>query len=332
MEDVIDVHTHFYPKAFLDLISDEGKPFDASVDYGNPNGPVIHIGSRRPSSPLRKPFFDLNARVKEMDQAGIQTHVLSMASPMIDWAKGQFAAKLSRIYNNTLNDAHIAFPDRFVGLATLPFREPDLALIELERVASLPGIRGVYVGTNIEGQEISDEEFHPIWGRMESLGLPLFLHPPPSVIGSDRLTGYHLRNILGNPFDTAVAATRLMFSGMLDKFSSLDICLPHGGGAFPFLVGRMTKGWEVREECRHLERPPTEYVRRFRYDTVTHSSDALEYLIEAAGSDRIMVGSDYCFDMGYDDPVAVVKGLKRVRTGDKTRILRTNAAQLLKIN
>ena len=231
MEDVIDVHTHFYPQAFLDLISDEGEPFGASVDYSNPNGPVIHIGTRRPSSPLRNPFYDLTIRIKEMDDSGIRVHALSLASPMIDWATGDFAAKISRVYNDALNAAHAAHPNRFVGLATLPFREPELALIELERVASLPGIRGVYIGTNIEGQEISDEEFHPIWGRMESLGLPLFLHPPPGVIGSDRLTGYHLRNILGNPFDTAVAATRLMFSGVLDRFSSLDICLPHGGGA-----------------------------------------------------------------------------------------------------
>ncbi len=164
--------------------------------------------------------------------------------------------------------------------------------------------------------------------RIEEFGLPVFLHPL-EVIGAERLTPYFLANLLGNPFDTAVAAAHLIFGGVLDRFPDLDICLPHAGGAFPYLVGRLNHGWKVREECRHLAHGPETYLGRFYYDTISHSAEALEYLITGVGAERVMIGSDYCFDMGYAQPVEVVSGHPHLDADQKALILGGNARRLL---
>jgi len=323
----VDIHAHFFPEGYLNLIAHEGERFGVRISRGDPKGPVIEHGGVR-SGPLRTGFIDLDARRKEMDRQGVRVHALSLTLPMVYWADGDLGLRLARTVNDAMAQAHTAFPDRFVGLATLPMQEPKVALEELDRAARLPGIRGVYLGTNIRGRELSDPDFFSIYGRMESLGLPLLLHPL-NVIGAQRLAPYYLGNLLGNPFDNAVAAAHLIFGGVLDRFKRLQVCLPHAGGAFPYLVGRLSRGWKVRAECKHLKRPPSAYLRRFSYDTITHSAEALRYLIGLVGADRVMLGSDYCFDMGYERPVQIVLRLRGLSRADQARILGGNAIRLL---
>jgi aminocarboxymuconate-semialdehyde decarboxylase len=325
----IDIHAHFYPEAYLKLIAEEGERFGVRLSRGDPKGPVIEVGAVR-TGPLRQAFSDLDLRRKEMDRQGVKVHALSLTLPMVYWADGELGLRLARAFNDAVAEAHTAFPDRFVGLAALPMHEPRLAVDELHRAARLPGIRGVYLGTNIRGRELSDPEFFQVYARMEALGLPLLLHPL-DVIGAQRLAPYYLGNLLGNPFDTAVAAAHLIFGGVLDRFKRLRVCLPHAGGAFPYLVGRLSRGWKVRRECRYLKRPPSAYLRRFTYDTISHSPEALLYLIGLVGADRVMLGSDYCFDMGYARPVEVITRLGRLSRSDRERILGGNAARLLRL-
>ena len=325
----IDIHAHFFPEAYFKLIAEEGGRFGVRLSRGDPKGPVIEFGGVR-TGPLRAPFSDLDLRRKEMDRQGVRVHALSLTLPMVYWADGDLGLRLARAVNDALSQAHVAFPDRFVGLATLPMQEPKLAFQELDRAAKLPGIRGIYLGTNVAGRELSDPDFFPLYEQMDALRLPLFLHPL-NVIGAQRLAPYYLGNLLGNPFDTAVAAAHLVFGGVLDRCKRLEVCLPHAGGAFPYLVGRLSRGWKVRSECKHLKRPPSAYLRRFTYDTVSHSPEALGYLIGLVGADRVMLGSDYCFDMGYQRPVQVVTGLRRVSHSEKARILGGNAARLLRL-
>ena len=325
----VDIHAHFYPEGYLKLIAEEGSRFGARLSRSDPEGPVIEVGPSR-MGPLRAAFTDLDLRKKEMDRQGVRVHALSLTVPMVYWADGHLGLRLSRLVNDTMAEAHTAFPERFVGLATLPMQEPGLALGELDRAARLPGIRGVYSGTNIRGRELSDPEFFPLYERMEELRLPLFLHPL-DVIGAQRLGPYHLGNLLGNPFDTAVAAAYLIFGGVLDRFKRLQVCLPHAGGALPYLVGRLSRGWKVRSECKHLKRPPSAYLRRFTYDTISHSAEALGYLIRLVGADRVMLGSDYCFGMGYERPVEVITRLHGLGRSDRARILGGNAARLLRL-
>ena len=325
----IDIHAHFFPEAYLKLIAEEGGRFELRLSRSDPKGPVIQIGPLR-VGPLRSAFSDLDVRRKEMDRQGVRVHALSLTYPMVYWADGDLGLRLARAMNDALAQAHTAFPDRFVGLATLPMQEPKLALEELDRVARLPGIRGAYLGTNIRGRELSDPDFFPLYERMEALRLPLFLHPI-DVVGAQRLVPYYLGNLLGNPFDTAVAAAHLIFGGVLDRFKHIQICLPHAGGAFPYLVGRLARGWKVRSECKHLKRPPSAYLRRFTYDTISHSAEALHYLVGLVGADRGMPGSDYCVDMGNERPGQIITRRRGLRQSDRARILGGNAARVLRL-
>jgi aminocarboxymuconate-semialdehyde decarboxylase len=324
----IDVHAHFFPESFLRLLEREGASAGARLDRSDPAGVKIVIGGA--PTPLLDPrYWDLDRRLKAMNRQGVGVQALSLTVPMAYFAEPGLGRRLARAFNDALAEAHTAHPDRFVGCATLPMQDPAAAVAELERATGLPGVRAVYLGTNVNGRELGDPAFAPIFERCQARGLPVLLHPI-SVIGAARLESFYLNNLLGNPFDTAVAAANLIFGGVLDRFPRLEVCLPHAGGAFPYLYGRLQRGQRMRPEARkRARRPVSAYLRRFTYDTIAHSPEALRYLIGLVGADRVMLGSDFCFDMGYERPRDVVlKGLG-LRRADQSRIIRGNAARLL---
>jgi len=325
----IDIHAHYYPEAYLRLIEKEGHAFNVSCSYDDPEGPVIDVNGTK-SPPLDKTYFDIDARVASMDEKGVDIHALSLTQPMVYWASDDLARRLSEVYNDACAAAHEAYPDRFIGLAMLPMLNPDMAIAELERAKSLPGIRGVYMATRIGEKELSDPGFFSIYEAIEALGFTIFLHPV-NVVDPRRLKRFYLTNFIGNPTESAIAASHLIFGEALDRFPDLTFCLPHGGGTFPYLIGRITHGWSVRKECEHLKTPPVDYLRRFYYDTITHAKPALEYLINLVGSDRIVLGSDYCFDMSYQRPVEVVTGHDGLSDEDRELILCGNARRLLNL-
>ena len=326
----VDVHAHFYPESFFKIIEQEGAPFGIRVDRSDPKGPRL-AGAGAPGPPLDATYWDVDRRVRAMDRAGVAVHVLSLTAPMTHWARGETARRVARAVNDAMAEAHRAYPERFVGCATLPMQEPALAREELERAAGLPGIRAVYMGTNVNGRELSDPEFQPLFERCQALGLPVLLHPL-SVIGHQRLQPFYLHNFLGNPFDTAIAAAHLVFGGVLDRFPKLQVCLPHAGGALPILYGRLTHGQGVRPETRGVARKPFKaYLRRFTYDTISHSPEILRYLVATVGADRVMLGSDYCFDMGYTRPRDIITKHARLGRADQARILGGNALRLLRL-
>jgi aminocarboxymuconate-semialdehyde decarboxylase len=325
----IDIHAHYFPEAFLGVIERDGPGFGLTLDRSDPAGPAIAVGGML-GGPLEREFYDLPARLAEMDRIGVQMHALSLTFPMVYWASADLGAQLARLVNDGMSEAHTAYPDRFVGLATLPMQDPKRAVEELERAARLPGIRGVYLGTNVNGLELGDPSFTPVFERLHARRLPVFLHPV-NVVGAQRLAPYYLGNLLGNPYDTGIAVAHLIFSGVLDRFPNLEVCLPHAGGTFPYLVGRMDCGQRVRRELEHVKRPPSAYLRRFTYDTVSHAPEPLRYLIGLVGADRLMIGSDYCFDLGYERPVEVVTRLAGLSRADQDRILGGTAARLLRL-
>jgi len=160
--------------------------------------------------------------------------------------------------------------------------------------------------------------------------LPLFLHPV-EVIGHERLGAYYLTNLLGNPFESAIAAAHLIFGGVLDRLPKLVVCLPHAGGAFPWLVGRLNRGWEKRTDLKHVKHSPIDYLRRFYYDTVGYSDHVLEYLVKVIGADRVLMGSDYCFPIAYEQPVKIVVDHPTLDAEAKRSIVEANARGLLKL-
>ena len=233
-----------------------------------------------------------------MNRQGVAVQSLSLTVPMVYWADGATGSRLSAAFNDAASAAHVAHPDRFVGCAMLPMQDTARALAELERAAKLPGIKGVYMGTNVGGRELSDPAFFPVFERAAALRLPVLLHPI-RVIGAERLAPFYLNNLLGNPFDTAIAAAHLVFGGVLDRLPKLDVCLPHAGGAVPYLHGRLRHGQGVRPETKdRAKKPFSGYLRRFTYDIISHDAGALRYLVATVGADRVMLGTDFCFDMG----------------------------------
>ncbi|NYT69073.1 amidohydrolase family protein [Pusillimonas noertemannii] len=325
----VDIHAHFYPQAYIDLVKSEGGAAGAEfLDLGG--FPALKAGPLF-TGPINEKFVNLDLRIADMDATGVTQQMLSLTQPMVYWADAPLADRLSNVFNDALAQAHEKAPTRLFGFATLPMQFPDLAIAEARRVSKISGIKGVYLGTAVNDTNLSDSSFWPVYEVLEELGLPIFLHPLKVIGMQDRLSQYFLANLLGNPFDTAIAAAHLVFSGVMDRFPKLEVVLPHGGGALPFLLGRIAHGWSVRPECAHLERSPREYAARFYYDTVTHDPEALAFLIEQVGASRVMLGSDYCFDMGVAAPVAPVESLASLSGSQKDQILSGNAKRLLRL-
>lgn len=324
----IDTHAHYFPQSYIDLVAKHGPRVGASVVEVN-GATFIQVGLNLRTGPITSTFIDLDERLKLMDAQGVGMHALSLTQPMVYWADDDLGVQLCIAYNDAISAAHKAHPTRFIGFACLPMQNPKLALEELNRAAKLAGVKGVYLATGIRDRELSDRSFFPVYARCEELGLPIFLHP--MMINNERMKQFYLVNICGNPFDTALAACHLIFGGVLDAFPKLEISLPHAGGALPILRGRMDRGFVIRAECKHLPRPPSEYLKRFTYDTISYNEEILEYLIKLVGVDRIMVGSDYCFDIAYEEPIKFVEGVKSLSEVQKQQILWNNAAKLLKL-
>ncbi|MBR8002390.1 amidohydrolase family protein [Burkholderia vietnamiensis] len=323
----IDIHAHYYPESFCTLVGGEGKRFggaftcdDTTFTFRTPAGGL---------GPLPMKFIDVDARLADMDASGVDVQALSLSVPMAYWGDRPFNAKLARTWNTAASRVHQRHPTRFVVLATLPMLDATDAIDELERASQLPGVRGVYMVTNIDNRDLDDPRFAPVFARIEQLGLPVFLHPQQTV-GGARLGDFYLSNLLGNPFDTAIAGSHLILGGVLDRHPALHFTLPHAGGALPILVGRLDAGWTVRPETRRLAQQPSSYLRRFSYDTVSHSGPVLNFLIDTVGIDRLVLGSDYCFDMGYAQPVRFLDRLD-LTAAQRAMVLGGNAGRLLRI-
>lgn len=329
MTKVIDTHAHWFPADYVKLIERDGPRNGATLER-SPDGYTVFVTDKM-RQVFNPPMIELDLRLAAMDRAGVDVHALSLTSPMVYWAPGEFSLVLSQAYNDSASQAHQKHPGRFVGMAMLPMQTPELALKELERAARLPGMRGIYVATNVNGTELDDKAFWPIYAKCEEIGWPVFLHPV-DTIGSDRTKRFYLRNLLGNPYDTGVAAAHIVFGGVLDAFPKLEILLPHAGGTFPGLIGRLDRGTKVRPELKHMKQPPSAYLRRFTYDTIGHNDTIMINLVRMVGADRVMLGSDYCFDMGHERPVDVVDRLTALSPAERGKILGQTAARLLKID
>ncbi|HKW90906.1 MAG TPA: amidohydrolase family protein, partial [Methylomirabilota bacterium] len=284
------------------------------------------------TAPLEARYWDLPKRVASMNRQGVAVQALSLTAPMVYWAEGELGARLAREWNDGASEAHTAHPDRFVVCLTLPMQDTTQALTELERGARLPGARAVYMGTNVNGRNLSDPAFFPVFERCQALGFPVMLHPF-NVNGAERLRAYYLTNLLGNPYDTGIAVAHLIFGGVMDRLPKLQVVLPHAGGTFPLVWGRLQRGQKVRHEANKAAKKPVKaYLRRFTYDTISHDPGALRYLINTVGADQVMLGTDFCFDMGYEKPVDVIRdNAVKLSRADQARVIRENAARLLRL-
>ena len=310
----IDAHAHWAPEPYVRYLAELGRP-----------------AAGGPLSPL---MFDLERRLAWMDERDIGMHVLTLSGAMPwQWASQDQANRIARLVNDAAIEAHKAHPDRFLAGVAMPMRDPKAALRELDRVAGEPGIRAAHLPNSVEGRDyIFEPEYLPILARCEELALPLLFHPLDGVEnhygGPERLAGAtFMYNTLGFPFETATTAAKFISTGLLDRFPKLEIVLPHAGGCFPYIAGRIEHSIRKGVSDIELKRPMREYVRRFHYDTLAYWPETLRFMIEVVGADRVVIGSDNYAKMDVDQPNALAQQIA-LPSGDLTRILRGNAARL----
>jgi aminocarboxymuconate-semialdehyde decarboxylase len=272
----------------------------------------------------------VDARLAAMDRMGIDVQAVSLVPTQYHyWAERRLAEWIVETANDKIAATCAARPDRLVGLGTVSLQFPESAAAQLERLMRR-GLRGVIVSTAVSGAELADERHEQFWAAAEELAALLFIHPMGCSLGS-RLTPYYFSNVIGNPIETTLALAHLIFAGVLDRHPRLKICAAHGGGYFPFYIGRFDHGWRVRPEAHTCEHPPSKYLHRIWFDSLVYAPDQLEFLIRRAGASQVMIGTDYPFDMGVDDSLARLDAVTSLSHEDRSAVRGANAARLLKI-
>jgi aminocarboxymuconate-semialdehyde decarboxylase len=325
----IDTHTHILTEETAALLRKEAPKVPVNITPIDAKNAALDVGGVA-YRPFPRGGFDISRRLSDMDAAGVDMHVLS-ATPQTYLYNQEpaLAAATSAIQNEQMAKHIAAHPDRFLGIATLPMQDPKRAADELRRAISKLGLKGSMFGSNIMGKNLDDASFEPVWATAEELGAFIFVHPN-NVAGADRLKSFYLQNLIGNPLDTTIAAACLYFGGVLDRYPKLKIVLAHGGGFTPYQAARWQHGWKVRPEPKkNVKQEPRDIAKRFYYDTILHSAPVLEFMIGHVGADRVLLGSDYPYDMSMPDCVRHVRSLK-ISDADKGAILGQHAETLLK--
>jgi aminocarboxymuconate-semialdehyde decarboxylase len=272
-------------------------------------------------------------RIRAMDEQGIDIEALSI-NPFWYGANRDVAAALIKLQNEKLAELVAAKPDRFVAMATLALQHPDLAVEQLEYGIKKLGLRGASVGGSVEGLELANPKFHPVWAKAEELGCLIFIHPVGTPELKSRLAGNGgLDNTIGNPLETTLALSHLIYEGTLDRFPGLKICAAHGGGYLPSYADRsdaVCVTFPDRCAAVPLKKKPTEYLRQLYYDSIVFTPDALHHLASVVGPDRIMMGTDYPFPWTHTsvDHILDTPGLS---DAERAGMLGDTAAKLLGI-
>ena len=326
----VDLHCHVYVPAAEEAVGDA---FEMEMDFlfRFANEATREV-NRRQAQEIYSKLTSVETRLADMDDMAIDIQAVSPAPLQYYYGLEPDLGRTSaQIINDHIAEIVDAHPDRFVGLGTVPMQEPDFAIAELDRAVRELGMRGVEICTSVAGEELSEDRFRKFFAKAEELDTLIFLHPNGFSDG-DRLRDHYFTNVIGNPLDTTVAVSHLIFGGVLDAYPNLKICVAHGGGFLPAYSGRIDHAHASREDCRlRIQEKPTSYLRRLYFDTVVFTEHQLEYLVNLYGSDHIVLGTDYPYDMGMDDPVGFVDGADALTADDKAAIVGGNAAQLLGI-
>ena len=329
---IIDAHAHWYPREFVALMESEGPANGARMGKDNAGNPVVlSVPGATQTSTMRRNMTDIHLIIKEMDERSVDVYALSMTNPMVYWAPAAFALKLSQAVNDACAAVHLKYPQRFVGTIMLPMQDPKLAVEELDRAAKLPGMRAINIGEHVNGRNLHEKMFWPVYERCEAYGLPIFTHNL-YPFGAERLKDFFMMNVLGNPYEDGVAAFSLVLGGVLDAFPRLEVYLPHGGGTFPGLVGRADYAIQVSPALKHMKQPASAYLRRFYYDIIVLNPKIMRMLIDLVGADRIVMGTDFPQLMSVKKPIEFVDSVPGVSTGERELILSRNAERLLKLD
>jgi aminocarboxymuconate-semialdehyde decarboxylase len=323
---VIDFHNHFYPPAYLDALRAGRSNVRVVVDAdGNP---VLHYpGDYNVAVAGHR---DITYREKVLEQEGVDLQVLTLTTPGTHVEAPARAVELARLVNDAFAAVARERSRHFTALATLPLNDPAASVAELRRAVKDLGLRGAMLFSNVNGVALADARFRPLYEAADELGAVLFIHPT-NPVGVEAMTDYWLMPLVGFPMDTTLAAAKLVFSGVVERFPRIRWALGHLGGAIPYIAERLDRGYRAFRECRaNISRPPSEYLRGFYFDTVNFDAGALRLAIAFAGADHILAGSDYPHQIGSIPSMLRSIGELGLPARERDMILGGNAEQLLK--
>jgi len=322
---IIDFHNHYYPPAYLEALKSGASSVRVTTDAdGNP---CLHYPGDY--NIAVRGHRDIDYREQVLAEHGVDTQVLSFTTPGTHVESPATAARFAGLVNDAFASIVAAKRGRFAALATLPLNDPGASVIELERACRQLGMRGAMLFSNVNGVALSDERFRPLYEAANDLGAVLYIHPTHPV-GVEAMTEFWLMPLVGFLFDTTLAAAKLVFSGVAERFPRIRWVLGHLGGAIPYLAERLDRGYYAFRECRaNISRPPSEYLKQFYFDAVNFDGRSLELAIAFAGIDHILAGSDYPHQIG-----SIPRMLSSIRAlpipeADKSKVLGLNAAALL---
>ncbi|MFI5212049.1 MAG: amidohydrolase family protein [Ignavibacteria bacterium] len=329
----IDIHTHILPERWPDLNKKYNTNGFVTIEHHKPCCAKMMIGDKV-FREITDNSWDKSVRIEDCDKTGVDLQVLSTVPVMFNyWAKPEETYDLSRYLNDHIAQVTSDNPKRFAGLGTLPMQDTRLAIKELERCMKELDLAGVEIGTHIHGRNLDDESVFEIFTACEELGAAVFIHPW-DMLGKDRMSDYWLPWLVGMPAETSLAICSIIFGGVFEKLKKLRVCFAHGGGSFPFSIGRIEHGFNVRPDLVATKNKinPREYLGKFYLDSLVHDELALEFLIDLIGEDNIIMGSDYPFPLGEHIPGKLIESMAELNNTVKEKLLWKNAAEFLGLN
>jgi aminocarboxymuconate-semialdehyde decarboxylase len=328
----VDIHCHFLnTDAAAKMAPLNPAQYEPQIKFANALTREVNVKQMQERGPR---LSSIELRLKDMDRMGVDIQAVSPAPQQTYyWAEPGLGLEVSRTINDRLAEIVAKWPDRFVGLGTVPLQNAGLAVAELERCVKQLGLRGVEINPNVNGKDLTDPSLNldRFFAKARELDIVIFMHPI-GFTHAERFMDHYFNNVIGNPLDTSVGAMRLIFDGVMERHPGLKIVLPHAGGYLAHYWARMDHAWRARPDCRTvISKAPTSYLKKFYFDTIAFDPEMLRNLIDKYGAGQVLLGTDYPFDMGEEDPVGLINSVPRLSAADKQRIMGETAARLLKI-